>query len=422
MANSIGQHEQTLITFVGYTPRPWQKAVHDAMKGSRYSGKMFVVKSKRQLGKSLMCANILLQFALSYRATTNILVSPTLAQARKIYKDIVNAIGENSAIKKKNETLLEIQFINNSQILFKSAEQREALRGYTVNLLILDEAAYLPDSIAELVLPWTTVRNAPTVVVSTPNTKSGLFYEWYIEGLNPTPDSKIVTIDWNNFDTSEFLTPERIELYRKIMPKGQFRSEILGEFVDEGTGVFTLLQDTFTSTATTDTPLYLGIDFANGDGGDYTVVSGFNDKGEQALLQYTNTLTPIQQVEWISSILQQYQKQIKGVTAEKNSMGLAFIDLLRQKNPSISITEFVTSNTSKREIIDTMVAAIGEGSMKLINDPEQKKEYICYQMEITRSGLITYNGYSAHDDIVMANAFAWKTKTSNFGAYTVSVV
>ena len=421
--SNILEKTPSLVTFVGYKPKPWQMAVHNAMKRSKGTGKMFVVKSKRQLGKSLMCANILLQFGLTYRATTSILVSPTLSQARKIYKDIVNAVGENSAIKKKNETLLEITLINNSQILFKSAEQREALRGYTVTgILILDEAAYLPDTIAELVLPWTTVKNAPVLVVSTPNTKSGLFYGWFVEGLNPTPESKVITIDWNNFDTSEFLPPERVEQYRKIMPKGQFRSEILGEFVDEGSGVFTLLSDTFTSTATIDKDVYIGIDFANGDGGDYTVVSGFNDKGEQCLLQYTNTLTPIQQVEWISNILKQYEKAIKGVTAEKNSMGLAFIDLLRQKNPTININEFVTSNTSKREIIDTMVAAIGEGSMKLINDPEQKKEYLCYQMEITRSGLITYNGYSAHDDIVMANAFAWKTKTSNFGAYTVSVV
>ena len=395
------------LTFTGYKPLPWQKAVHDAMEGSRFSGKLFVVKSKRQLGKSLMCANILLWFALN-KTCTSIIVSPTLSQARKIYQDIVSAIPEKSSILKKNESLLEIRFINGSKLYFKSAEQREALRGYTVTgVLILDEAAYLPDSIAELCLPWTTVKKAPILVVSTPNTKSGLFYEWYVEGLNPTPDSKVITIDWNDFDTSALLPPERVEMYRSIMPKGQFRSEILGEFVDEGSGVFTFLSDTFTSTATTDSPLYLGIDFANGDGGDYTVVSGFNDRGEQALLEYTNNLTPTQQIDWITNILQQNKNHIKGVTAEKNSMGLAFIDFLRQKNPGINISEFVTSNTSKREIIDTMVAAIGEGSMKLFNDPEQRKEYICYQMEITRSGLITYNGYSAHDDIVMANAFAW---------------
>ena len=395
------------LTFTGYTPLPWQKAVHDAMEGSRFSGKLFVVKSKRQLGKSLMCANILLWFALN-KTCTSIIVSPTLSQARKIYQDIVSAIPEKSAILKKNESLLEIRFINGSKLYFKSAEQREALRGYTcTGCLILDEAAYLPDSIAELCLPWTTVKKAPILVVSTPNTKSGLFYKWYVEGLNPKPDSKVITIDWNDFDTSALLPPERVEMYRNIMPKGQFRSEILGEFVDEGSGVFTFLSDTFTSTATTDSPLYLGIDFANGDGGDYTVVSGFNDRGEQALLEYTNNLTPTQQIDWITSILQQNKNLIKGVTAEKNSMGLAFIDFLRQKNPGINISEFVTSNTSKREIIDTMVAAIGEGSFKLYDDPEQRKEYICYQMEITRSGLITYNGYSAHDDIVMANAFAW---------------
>ena len=168
------------LTFTGYKPLPWQKAVHDAMEGSRFSGKLFVVKSKRQLGKSLMCANILLWFALN-KTCTSIIVSPTLSQARKIYQDIVSAIPEKSAILKKNESLLEIRFINGSKLYFKSAEQREALRGYTVTgVLILDEAAYLPDSIAELCLPWTTVKKAPILVVSTPNTKSGLFYEWYI--------------------------------------------------------------------------------------------------------------------------------------------------------------------------------------------------------------------------------------------------
>lgn len=367
-----------------------------------------------------MCSNILLLFALT-KCCTSILVSPTLSQARKIYQDIVAAIGENSAIKKKNESLLEIHFINGSRVYFKSGEQREALRGYTVTgVLILDEAAYLPDFIAELCLPWTTVKNAPIVAVSTPSTKSGLFYNWYIEGLNAGPESKVITIDWNDFDTTALLPPERIEMYRKIMPKGQFKSEILGEFVDEGSGVFTLLKDTFTSTAVPEKQLYLGIDFANGDGGDYTVVSGFNERGEQALLQYTNNLTPTQQVDWISSILQLYKPIIRGVTAEKNSMGLAYIDFLRQKNPGVNIYEFVTDNTKKREIIETTVAAIGEGSMKLIDDPEQKKEYLCYSMELTRSGLVTYNGHNAHDDIVMANAFAWRTATQNNGAYVVS--
>lgn len=367
-----------------------------------------------------MCSNILLLFALT-KCCTSILVSPTLSQARKIYQDIVSAIGENSAIKKKNESLLEIHFINGSRVYFKSGEQREALRGYTVTgVLILDEAAYLPDFIAELCLPWTTVKNAPIVAVSTPSTKSGLFYNWYIEGLNAGPESKVITIDWNDFDTTALLPPERIEMYRKIMPKGQFKSEILGEFVDEGSGVFTLLKDTFTSTAVPEKQLYLGIDFANGDGGDYTVVSGFNGRGEQALLQYTNNLTPTQQVDWITSILQLYKPIIRGVTAEKNSMGLAYIDFLRQKNPGVNIYEFVTDNTRKREIIETTVAAIGEGSMKLIDDPEQKKEYLCYSMELTRSGLVTYNGHNAHDDIVMANAFAWRTATQNNGAYVVS--
>ena len=73
------------MTFVGYTPYPHQRAVHDAMKDAFHSGRIFVVKSKRQVGKTTMAENILLKVAIEHNRTLSCLVEPTLDQARRVY-------------------------------------------------------------------------------------------------------------------------------------------------------------------------------------------------------------------------------------------------------------------------------------------------------------------------------------------------
>jgi Mrp family chromosome partitioning ATPase len=54
---------------------------------------------------------------------------------------------------------------------------RDNLRGYTVDFLIIDEAAFISDEIFDIVLPMTNVKQAPIVIVSTPRFRTGKFYE-----------------------------------------------------------------------------------------------------------------------------------------------------------------------------------------------------------------------------------------------------
>lgn len=416
---------KTNTTFQGYTPYEWQRAVHSEFDTAYHSGKIVVVKSKRQCGKSLMCENELLRFAINHPNTISAMISPTLNQSRKVYKEITKAIYSSGVIKKKNASLLEIELINGSTIMFKSGAQKDGLRGITISgILILDESAYLEDSILELVLAWTNVYRAPILMVSTPRLKSGFFYEYFMLGLSQKRKD-VLSIDWNDYDTSIFLSPEKLELYRNMLPKGQFQTEFLGEFIDGGSGVFDY--DDTVWTATDDLikskSLYFGIDWANGGDGDYTVLTAFNEKGEQAFLQYTRNKTPLQQATWISEILNTIPKEkIKKVTCEINSIGTVYKDILKKMCPNLTIREFNTSNTSKRDIIEKLQAAFGEKTIKLINDVESRREFSAYAMEITPGGNITYNApYGLHDDIVMASAIAWDSRTSNNGNYVISI-
>ena len=395
------------------------------------SGLVCCVKAPRQRGKSYVCEGILLHYAINYANTINGLVSPTMAQARKVYKEIVNAIYESGIIKKKNETLLEIELINGSSIFFKSAEVRDGLRGYKVSgILILDEAAFLSPDLLELVLPWRQVSNAPMVLVSTPKIRDGVFYNYFKEGLDGK--GNVVSIDWCDWDTSELISPEMVEQYRKILTANQFKSEILGEWLDDDGMVFSFIQENTIPSIVSQNygKAYVGIDFGAGGGGDYTAISAFDENGKMIFLDYWNDLTTFQQVERLAGDLVTLGPRIAHINAENNSIGSPLIDLLirtlnEQKQAVLvaKINRWTTTNKSKSELVQQMQVALEQGKTKLFDDKMLLAQFGAYEAEYNpKTQVVTYNGaYGTHDDIVMATMLAWDSyyKNATTGQYCI---
>ena len=414
------------LTFRGYVPKPWQKVVHEAIaKAGPKASKVFVVKSPRQIGKSFLIEMELLRHSINYKNSINICVSITFSNCKKIFKELYDGIVDSGIIQVCDKQAMEITLINGSQIIFKSAQQRESLRGYTIKnngILCIDEAAYIQDDIFSTIFPWTNVNHANILMVSTPRIKQGTFYEYFNEGIN---GSQIIeSFDLSKFDTSEMLSPEKVEFYRKKMPKAQFITEILGEFSETGAGVFDISKDIWLKQQISSyDDIFIGIDWGSGTNNDYTVVSGVNAAGKQVLLEKTNSLSPVEQITWITNIIKKIDKQkIKKILCEKNSIGSVYFDMLRNNLIGYPIEDFTTSNSSKREIIEYLIQRVENENIKLINDKEQYVQFGGYAMEITNSGQITYNGLpGTHDDCVMATAFAFKCiKDLESNNYTLS--
>lgn len=428
--------KKIVVEYQGFTPFQHQRDVIDLLiNGSKHKHRVVTVVSKRQVGKSLMAENLLLYFAINFRQTTSICVSPTLAQARKLYKEIVDAIGASDIIKTSNATLLELVLVNNSQILFKSAEQRENLRGYTVNgLLVFDEAAYIEDSVFYTCLPWCDVSGAPILYISTPRVRSGFYYDNYVRGK--AGDTEYYTVDWGDEKykdvLTKFLPPERLEEYRRILPRQQFTSEYLGQFLDQDGMVFTGFKDCtykqHPEIKDTD-KLYWGIDWANGGNNDDTVITCVNQDGRQVYLAYWNSLTPTKQIEKIYSILARYEKQTVVIQPELNSIGTPYTDMLKQKlSPAMQskVQGFDTTNKSKNDIVAQLQTAFEQRHIEIIDDERQSLELGSYAMEYNaKTHNVTYNAPNGlHDDLCMALMFAWDayTKRSLRGNYTISVL
>lgn len=413
---------------------PWQKAVAEYICDKPGSGKVCVLKSPRQKGKSYCCEGILLWYALNQKNSINSMISPTLAQSRKIFKEIVNAIYSSGLIKRKNETLLEIELINGSTIFFKSAEIRDGLRGYHINgILILDEAAFLTSDILELVLPWRQVSNAPLLLVSTPKTRNGPFYQYWIQGFGDNPNIK--SIDWCEFDTSEMISLEMIEQYKKVMTSNQFKSEILGEFLDDDGMVFSNINQCINSEGYDSNKNYngffVGIDFGSGGGGDYTSITIFSDDSDMVYLDYFNDLTTFQQVDRIISDLSIFGNRIKKIYMENNSIGSPFIDLIlktsneRQLYWLSNTTErWTTTNTSKGKLVSEFTVGLEQGNIKLLDDKTLINQLSSFEATYNlKTQNITYNGaYGIHDDCVMSSMLAWYalSKYKQNGNYRLS--
>lgn len=397
-------------TYIGYKPFLHQKVVHDFItKIGPKAGYIIVVKAKRQIGKSYLIEQELLRHAINYKNSVNVCVSITYANCKKIFKELNDGIKDSGIVQKCDSQSMEITLTNDSQIIFKSSQSREALRGYTIKnggILCIDEASYLSDEIFGIISPWCDVNSANILMVSTPRMKQGFFYEYFNEGLKPDA-IKVKSFDINDYDTSFLLSNEKLELYRKLMPAAQFTSEYLGCFVDELGGVFKVNNDIWWESDEQYNELFIGIDFGSGTENDYTAISCFNGEGKQIFALYNNKLSPNEQVDWIANFINSLDyKKIKKVKAETNSIGNVYISMLRQKIQHIEIEGFTTTNDTKRDIIEYMIARINDNNLKLIKDQEQYREFSMYEMEITSTGKITYNGRMAHDDLIMASGIA----------------
>lgn len=406
---------QTIKT-QGFSPYKHQRAVIEQLIDAKGSGKRVVTLSSRQKGKTFMIANLLLYYALNYPKQKCFCVSPTLKQSKSIYNTIYDAVEKSGIVKKANASDYEIKFLNGSTIYFKSAEQGEALRGYTADFLCIDECCFITDEVFYTIAPWADAKKAPVLMVSTPFVKEGFFWNFYnygLEGLNNT-----VTINWSDEqfkeDIEKILPPDKLDEYRRVLPKNQFKTEYLGEWLDSEGVVFDNFKNCLKSNQISGTDrLFIGLDWASGTDNDETVISIINDKGEQVYVDGWNNLNTSQTVDRIMNTIKPHLHQIETITSETNSIGKPYTDLLTERFPNNykhKIQGFTTSNTSKAELVSDLQVAFQENKISIVEDERQLRQLSTFAAEYNpKTKTVTYNApRGMHDDRCMALMLSYR--------------
>lgn len=418
--------ETKVKTFIGYKPFPWQAVVHRGLDKYGYrSGHIHCVKAKRQIGKSFIIINELLRFAINYANTVSCCLSPTLNQARKIYKQILKVTDQTGVVIKKNDSLLEIEFINGSVLVFKSAEQRESLRGYTFNgILCIDEAAYISDEVWSIIRPTCDVYQAPILMVSTPKFRMGFFFETFQMGFLDKYKGQITSYDLCKFDTSALLSKEQLELYRQMLPKNMFITEYEGEFLDSESIVFGDFKKCIGVNGDYN-ELYIGIDWGSGVGSDNTVVTALNEHNEMVFQLAFNNKSTMEQINYITEYLSGFGNKVKHIVAECNGLGKPLCDNLKEKIKKIPILEWYTTNQNKIELINKLQVAFEQRKIRILDDDALIAELSIFEAKMNAKGTVQYGApVGGNDDRVLSLLFALHSKEvkNNKGNYKLSFI
>lgn len=132
----------------------------------------------RQGGKSTVVGLKALHRAIFRRGQTIVLVSPTQRQSSELLhtiRGLVKAIDEYAKMLVV-DNVMSIELSNGSRILSLPATGWN-IRGITAHMIIVDEAAGVPDDIFSALSPMLLTTGGQLIQVSTPKSRSGFFYE-----------------------------------------------------------------------------------------------------------------------------------------------------------------------------------------------------------------------------------------------------
>jgi phage FluMu gp28-like protein len=392
------------IEIEGFAPYDKQKDWIQAIEDPEVKYAMLLVG--RQVGKTLLAENLLLKWALEHPKSTLMWVSPIYSQARKPFNDIINVLAGTPIIHTSNKSEYEIVLLNGSKLLFRSGEKADGLRGYTLDYLIIDEAAFIKDEVWNTILkPTILVKGRKVLFTSTPKGKNYL-YSLATRGLDPD-QKQYLTINGSSYD-NPFIDKSELEEARKSLPENIFRQEILGEFVDSGGEVFSDVDNYCVLNnwqgKQNNLKYYAGIDVGRQD--DYSVLTILNDAGEVVFI-YRDRHKP-----W-DTILSEIKKYLVQYNAtafmEVNSIGDVLFEQLQKQYKNIH--PFITTQSSKQDIIEDLIYELNKGELKLPSDTlfaplyNELRTFTYSYSPSTRK--VSYRAISgAHDDTIISLALA----------------
>ncbi len=158
--------------YLNTTPDPWQANF------LRSTHPRLCLNCSRQSGKSSTAAILALWEAIYKPRSTIVLDSPSLRQSQELmlkFAEFLDMVDKN--VKLDSDTKLSVRFANGSRVLALPGSEK-TIRGISaVTLLILDEAAAIPDELYGAVRPMLAVSRGRLVLMSTPRGEQGFFFD-----------------------------------------------------------------------------------------------------------------------------------------------------------------------------------------------------------------------------------------------------
>jgi len=395
---------------LGVEPFGYQKQFLDADARHR------VVSSGRQVGKSRMAAWIALHHAMTNAHEQVLITAPSLRQSSLLFDTLYSEIEQSGitddawGIDRSTQTIIE--FDNGTDIhCVPTGRNGNKIRGYTSDLIIVDEAAFIQDSIFEESLePMTFATGGSLVLASTPYGMSGYFYRKFSAADGNSSWFKLQV----GSDANPLIDGDDLEEFKTGKTEAQISREVYGEFVADAGQFFPVdailgCMDGGQPARATDYTV-LGADIA-GSGTDRTVFHGADSAGNVFLNDEAHDqMGPLEAADYIGTLDRQYNFDV--INVDRTAIGEGTIEKLtedRQLERKINPVYFTVQK--KQQIYQRLKAALQAGFLHLPHDTTLRSELESMSADQTKNGNLSISAESGEnasgrDDYVDSLALA----------------
>jgi hypothetical protein len=380
------------------------------------NAKIKVLSCGRQSGKSYLAKCIAIKYMLEGKKVAYFCHKFDLSKT--FYNELL-ALLPGAIVERQNSSSLSIKLITGGVIQFYSGEATDTIRGNTIHLALVDEAAFYKDleqSYTEHISPTLARYNGDIIFLSSPKGK-GYFHSLYTKALSG--EDGYEGWSFTCYDNPH-LSFEYIEQKKKELPKAVFEQEYLAlemANADNPFGTDNIIANTIAELSKQPSVVY-GIDIARGKGtnGDWTVIVGLDQYG--VMSYFDRFQSPFWQIK----------EKIKALPApvlkvmDSTGMGDPILEELAMTVPNIQ--GFTFTSTSKPQLMIDLIKNVEQGTIKY--NETTASEMHNFEYTYTSTGHIKYAAAKNYkDDCIMATAIALKYKknvTTNilasFGIYS----
>ncbi len=201
----------------------------------RASSPRVMLKCTRQWGKSTVVAALAAHWACTRTEPgLAVVLSPSIRQSAEMLRKVtgfLEAAGQRWGRDGVNRHSLELR--GGSRLVALPAKEN-TIRGFSApSLIVVDEAAHVPDGVYRAVRPMlAAARGARMVLLSTPRGKRGFFYDEWINSFQNWTRVEVPATECPRID------PAFLEEERHSLGDWAFRQEYLCEFVDHRSQLF----------------------------------------------------------------------------------------------------------------------------------------------------------------------------------------
>lgn len=383
----------------------WEIATHPA--------KIKVLCMGRRWGKTMMSGAVCL--AAAARGNAVAWVAPSYKNTRPLWRFAERIAGGVADVSRSERV---ITFPRAGWLgVYSAADDADAIRGEAFDLVVMDEAAKIPEEAwTDAIQPTLADSAGDALLISTPRGRNWFWREWLRGNQHDAGYASFTAPSSANPNPN---IKRAAALARERVSDRTYRQEWLAEFVEDGSGVFRNVRAAATAERwdkwREGAQIIGGLDWALST--DFTVLTLIDAATMQVV--HTDRFNGVDyslQRERIKATAERFRATF--IIAEANAMGKPNNDELRRMG--VRVRDFTTTNTTKADAIESLAAAFERGQLRIPPDQELIAELEAFESERLPSGMTRYAAPAGmHDDHAMSLALAFSAVAGrvNPGAY-----